>query len=470
MDSLKWQQAIPTGIADALIWVWFLQTAYLSRFTDQVAIMRELSNSLPFLATGIAVVVNVLLMATRWNAVPAWYRIACGIGSAAFTGGLLLTDLFGGLDSIAGILVYSLFVIFYCGSQILRTETLAKSPNSRTLMLALIVSFLAYYGVSVLLLVLPLAAYNLAVTALPLALLYRTLRPLSTTTPSQTGKNLASISCFINIPTLLLILFGVSGGLITSTGGSNPAITLTGLFSMPDPMHLVMVLANLGLGILAAAAVSAHRGMYFAFMNLIWMAGTYLGAFFLRVMPPIPTAALMVLAGAIGLAIIVSFLIDRKMWLGKENEAGSFEDTTALPDDAPAKREDENGKSMPKDFLPQEAMSDQAVGVESYSRTVTADLLSAPASETERCAIPTGKKVIDESEKPVDKVSALAQGKRLTRREREILELLLEGRSVPIICERLVISEGTARTHVKHIYQKLGVHNRQELLDLAEQC
>lgn len=445
MDSLKWQQAIPIGIADALIWVWFLQTAYLSRFTDQVVLMRELSNALPFLATGIAVVVNVLLMTTRWNAVPAWYRMACGIGSAAFTGALLLTDLFGGLDSIAGIIVYSLFVVFYCGSQILRTETLAKSPNSRTLMLALIVSFLTYYGISALLLILPLAAYNLAVTALPLALLYRTLRPLSTKAASQAGENHAPIRSFINAPTLLLILFGISGGLITSTGGSNPAITLTGLFSMPDPMHLVMVLANLGLGILAAAAVNARRGMYFAFMNLIWMAGTYLGAFFLRVMPPIPTAALMVLAGAIGLAIIVSFLIDRKMWLGKENEESAFEDTTALPH---------------KTILPNN--EDMMAAKSNFP--------ISPTPETAIRAVPAGKEIIVEPEKPVDKVSALTQGKELTRREREIPELLLEGRSVPIICERLVISEGTARTHVKHIYQKLGVHNHQELLDLAEQC
>lgn len=441
VNSLKWQQAIPTGIADALIWVWFLQTAYLSRFTDQVAIMRELSNSLPFLATGIAVAVNVFLMAARWNAIPAWYRMACGIGSAAFTGGLLLTDLFGRLDSIAGILVYSLFVIFYCGSQILRTETLAKSPNSRTLMLTLIISFLAYYCVSALLLVLPLAAYNLAVTVLPLALLYRTLRPLSTPT-SKIPESHSFIQSFFNIPTLLLILFGISGGLITSTGGSNPAITLTGLFSMPDPMHLVMVLANLGLGILAAASVSARRGMYFAFMNLIWMTGTYLGAFLLQIMSSIPTAAWMVLAGAIGLAIIVSFLVDRKMWLGKDGPVSCLEENS-------------------RDRLIKALNGPHENGFDK-------DRPSLQVSENESVLTSEFLTELEEPKKPVDKVSALTQGKELTRREREILELLLEGRSVPIICERLVISEGTARTHVKHIYQKLDVHNRQELLDLVE--
>ena len=57
----------------------------------------------------------------------------------------------------------------------------------------------------------------------------------------------------------------------------------------------------------------------------------------------------------------------------------------------------------------------------------------------------------------------------LTPREREIALLLSQGRSLPYIQEKLSIAEGTARTHVAHIYQKLGVHSRQEFLDLVEQ-
>ncbi|WP_455803864.1 LuxR C-terminal-related transcriptional regulator [Adlercreutzia sp. CNCM I-6215] len=30
------------------------------------------------------------------------------------------------------------------------------------------------------------------------------------------------------------------------------------------------------------------------------------------------------------------------------------------------------------------------------------------------------------------------------------------------------MSDNTARAHVKHIYQKLGVHSREELLDFIE--
>ena len=53
----------------------------------------------------------------------------------------------------------------------------------------------------------------------------------------------------------------------------------------------------------------------------------------------------------------------------------------------------------------------------------------------------------------------------LTQRESDILVYLIAGRTKPWIAENLVISENTVGTHVRHIYQKAGVHGRQELLD-----
>jgi DNA-binding NarL/FixJ family response regulator len=48
----------------------------------------------------------------------------------------------------------------------------------------------------------------------------------------------------------------------------------------------------------------------------------------------------------------------------------------------------------------------------------------------------------------------------LTPREREVFDLLARGRSNPEICEALVISEATAKTHVARILQKLGLRDR----------
>jgi DNA-binding CsgD family transcriptional regulator len=50
----------------------------------------------------------------------------------------------------------------------------------------------------------------------------------------------------------------------------------------------------------------------------------------------------------------------------------------------------------------------------------------------------------------------------LTRREREVLELLATGAANHEIAERLVISDDTVKSHIHHILGKLGVRNRTE--------
>src|SRR5207245_345424 len=51
---------------------------------------------------------------------------------------------------------------------------------------------------------------------------------------------------------------------------------------------------------------------------------------------------------------------------------------------------------------------------------------------------------------------------RLTRREREVLSWLAEGKTNEAIAQQLVISPETARTHIQNVLAKLGVHSRLE--------
>jgi DNA-binding CsgD family transcriptional regulator len=48
----------------------------------------------------------------------------------------------------------------------------------------------------------------------------------------------------------------------------------------------------------------------------------------------------------------------------------------------------------------------------------------------------------------------------LTPRELDVLELVAEGQRAPTIAEELVLSAATVRTHLAHIYEKLGVYDR----------
>lgn len=51
---------------------------------------------------------------------------------------------------------------------------------------------------------------------------------------------------------------------------------------------------------------------------------------------------------------------------------------------------------------------------------------------------------------------------KLTDREKEVLAILCRGAQNKDIAEKLVISEATVETHLRHIFQKYAVSNRTE--------
>lgn len=56
---------------------------------------------------------------------------------------------------------------------------------------------------------------------------------------------------------------------------------------------------------------------------------------------------------------------------------------------------------------------------------------------------------------------------KLTRREKEILELVSEGTTTPLIAEKLNISPLTVETHRRNLIQKMGVTNAAQLVKMA---
>ena len=87
---------------------------------------------------------------------------------------------------------------------------------------------------------------------------------------------------------------------------------------------------------------------------------------------------------------------------------------------------------------------------------------------TEAATLPNGDCAAGVGAQGEDSAAVFARAVGLTARETEILSLLVRGRTLPYIANELFVTTGTVKTHVRHIYEKALVNNRQELLDKVE--
>lgn len=119
---------------------------------------------------------------------------------------------------------------------------------------------------------------------------------------------------------------------------------------------------------------------------------------------------------------------------------------------------DEQGPALPIMFVseqgadPRERVAGLLVGADDYLAMpfVPDELLARVRALTRRSA-PT----------------AVANGAKLTPREREVLELMAEGLGQAEIAGRLVLSSKTVGNHIEHVLWKLGVHSRAQAVALA---
>ena len=67
-----------------------------------------------------------------------------------------------------------------------------------------------------------------------------------------------------------------------------------------------------------------------------------------------------------------------------------------------------------------------------------------------------------------ERVAELASAYMLSARETEVFRLWATGHTLKYIQEKLYLSPSTVKTHVRHIYDKTGVHSRSEIVELLD--
>lgn len=372
------RQVAKTALLDAVIWFWFHQVSYQSLFTQQVDCLPAFGvfGLLVTLATGAGI------MLARWDRIPFAFRVTVPVLALASTVALLLISRFSLSGTVYEMVAFLFFSVACFGCQLLRVENLAKCDDVKTLTAALVGSLLLYYVLSFALLVLPRVVYDAFAILAPLVLLIGARKPLRAT--ERVGK--ISKKTFFLTPNLLVVIFGIAGGFVFSSGSISSATALADLLTAPSPSFLLMLLLYMELGVIVSFGLRFRKAMYFVVMNVAWAVGSMLGSLVFQLTPVVPDSLSVVLS----VAIVASFFVFQNTWL--------------------------NG--------PKYVVESKTVASEDFAR---------------------------------------AQG--LSNRETEVVLLLLEGRSLRYIQNELYISEGTARTHVKRIYAKLGVHSKQELID-----
>jgi two-component system response regulator NreC len=79
------------------------------------------------------------------------------------------------------------------------------------------------------------------------------------------------------------------------------------------------------------------------------------------------------------------------------------------------------------------------------------------------------KRLVEDYLRRVETGQDHASLENLTDREREVLQLIAEGRSSKVIADMLSISLRTVQNHRAHLMQKLGIHDRGDLIKYAIQ-
>ncbi len=364
------------GLLDAVIWTWFRQLNYATPLRD-VLLGAATGTVVP-----LGLLTAVVIIGLQWDRIPRAVHVGCSVVACALTGlaalGATLVEAVAPVRSAIGVAM--VLVTPFC--QIVRWERLALCGGLTHLLSAMVVSLMAAYGLSYLLMILPGVWYWLLLAAAPLSLLVN-----GTGERWKLRREVRFSAGILRMPMCILCAaLSCAGGFIVATGGSSLASVPSAIFIEPSPLYFLMLVLYMTFGVVVANKLALPRAAWFACLNAFWTLGSLVAAPWVRF---IPASVAVPLSSAICIVMLACCLIGWTLW---------------TPDHAVA-----GGR---------------------------------------------------------DALAEIAANAGLTPREAEVAALLIEGRSLPVIQEKLSISEGTVRTHAKHIYEKTGVHTKQELIDL----
>lgn len=102
-------------------------------------------------------------------------------------------------------------------------------------------------------------------------------------------------------------------------------------------------------------------------------------------------------------------------------------------------------------------------GSEKSLRTQLNEMLAAETSASIEAI-----KAKEQTESEDDPCKLIVEKYALTAREADVFGLLAKGRNAAAISDKLGVSPSTVKTHIYHIYQKLGINSQQQLISILD--
>lgn len=205
---------------------------------------------------------------------------------------------------------------------------------------------------------------------------------------------------------------------------------------------------NVLIWLLLAEIAHHHKLMPHVIFGIGWgmvtigvLLGAIAGQLFVSNEPPLSVISLVAT-----LCILTSYL-----FVLKESDIANI----VTPADIIAfEKSDEEGERTNE-----RADGDAASAAGSASRVL---YVNEQSEQTEEASAPQKKRFMEGCD-------IIAEEFGLTPREKELMILYAKGRTSANIQQELYLSRGTVTTHLRHIYQKMDIHSKSELIDAIEE-